>query len=137
MSKQAPHFGTWEQAVQWLREQPDQQELVLGAYYDDPLPDAAQRYWRSEEWQAIRTLLPAATITAELFTALITGSIRFTQDNRRAASCDKVLPSARPAVISWRRFITLPRSALPAAPVSAIAWVTAAAISSAVIAAGK
>lgn len=59
MSKQAPHFGTWEQAVQWLREQPDQQELVLGAYYDDPLPDAAQRYWRSEEWQAIRTLLPA------------------------------------------------------------------------------
>lgn len=53
-------FHTWEQAVQWLREQPEQQELVLAAYYDDPLPAAADRYWRSEEWQAIRPLLPPA-----------------------------------------------------------------------------
>lgn len=51
-------FGSWEQAVQWLREQPEQRELVLAAYYDDPLPTAADRYWRSEEWQAIRPLLP-------------------------------------------------------------------------------
>ena len=51
-------FHTWEQAVQWLREQSEQQELVLAAYYDDPLPAAADRYWRSEEWQAIRRLLP-------------------------------------------------------------------------------
>lgn len=29
-------FSSWEQAVQWLREQPEQQELVLAAYYDDP-----------------------------------------------------------------------------------------------------
>jgi SAM-dependent methyltransferase len=34
--------------------------LVLAAYYDDPLDAAAQRYWRSEEWQAIRALLPDA-----------------------------------------------------------------------------
>jgi SAM-dependent methyltransferase len=53
-------FNTWEQAVKWLREQPEQQELVLAAYYDDPLPAAADRYWRSEEWQAIRPLLPPA-----------------------------------------------------------------------------
>lgn len=52
--------ATWEQAVQWLREQPDQREMVLGSYYDDPLLDAAQRYWLSEEWQAIRSLMPAA-----------------------------------------------------------------------------
>ena len=52
-------FSSWEQAVQWLREQPEQQELVLAAYYDDPLPAAADRYWRSEEWQAIRRLLPS------------------------------------------------------------------------------
>jgi len=51
-------FHTWEQAVQWLREQPEQQELVLASYYDDPLPASADRYWRSEEWQAIRPLLP-------------------------------------------------------------------------------
>jgi SAM-dependent methyltransferase len=53
------NFSTWEQAVQWLREQPEQQDLVRAAYYDDPLPAAAERYWRSEEWQAIRSLLPS------------------------------------------------------------------------------
>ena len=53
-----PKFGSWEQAVQWLREQPSQRDLVLAAYYDDPLPAAAERYWGSEEWQAIRPLLP-------------------------------------------------------------------------------
>jgi SAM-dependent methyltransferase len=51
-------FKTWEQAVQWLRDQPDRRDLVLAAYYDDPLPAAADRYWRSEEWQAVRVLLP-------------------------------------------------------------------------------
>jgi 2-polyprenyl-3-methyl-5-hydroxy-6-metoxy-1,4-benzoquinol methylase len=54
-------FKTWEQAVQWLREQPDQRDLVLAAYYDDPLPAAAERYWRSEEWQGIRSLLHSAS----------------------------------------------------------------------------
>ena len=57
---EANRFRTWEQAVQWLREQPEQQELVVAAYYDDPLSVAADRYWRSEEWQAIRPLLPPA-----------------------------------------------------------------------------
>jgi SAM-dependent methyltransferase len=50
---------SWEQAVQWLREQPDQQELVKASYYDDPLLVAANRYWSSEEWRRIRQLLPA------------------------------------------------------------------------------
>ena len=53
-------FSSWEQTVQWLREQPEQQELVLAAYYDDPLSAAADRYWSSQEWQAIRLLLPPA-----------------------------------------------------------------------------
>ena len=57
---EANRFKTWEQAVQWLRGQPEQQDLVLAAYYDDPLSVAADRYWRSEEWQAIRPLLPPA-----------------------------------------------------------------------------
>lgn len=55
--KRSPHFTTWEDAVQWLRDQPDQRELVLDAYYDDPLPAAAERYYRSDEWAAIRPLL--------------------------------------------------------------------------------
>lgn len=50
---------TWEQAVLWLRAQPDQQELVKACYYDDPLPSSALRYWESEEWSSIRHFLPA------------------------------------------------------------------------------
>jgi SAM-dependent methyltransferase len=50
-------FTTWEEAVVWLRNQPDQHQLVLDAFYDDPLPTAAERYFQSTEWQAIATLL--------------------------------------------------------------------------------
>lgn len=49
---------TWEQAVQWLREQPDKQELVRACFFDDPLAKAAERFWSSEEWQAVRELVP-------------------------------------------------------------------------------
>ena len=52
-------FQSWEQAVIWLRGQPEHQALVLAAYYDDPLISAATRYWQSEEWQAVRALMPA------------------------------------------------------------------------------
>jgi SAM-dependent methyltransferase len=48
---------SWEQAVQWLREQPGKAQLVMDCYYDDPLFAAAERYWASDEWQAIRVLL--------------------------------------------------------------------------------
>ena len=49
---------SWESAVQWLRTQPDQRDLVIDAYYDDPLQAAAERYWASEEWRAIVAFLP-------------------------------------------------------------------------------
>ncbi|WP_294265010.1 class I SAM-dependent methyltransferase [uncultured Sphingomonas sp.] len=49
---------TWEQAVQSLRDRPDQAELVRACYYDDPLIEAARRYHRGGEWQAIRGLIP-------------------------------------------------------------------------------
>lgn len=49
---------TWENAVQSLRNNPDKRDLVLAAYYDDPLIDAAERYWRSEEWNSIKQYLP-------------------------------------------------------------------------------
>jgi len=51
-------FGTWEQAVEWIRAQPEHHKLVIDAYYDDPLPATAARYWQSEEWAAVRRLLP-------------------------------------------------------------------------------
>ncbi|MCP1831674.1 SAM-dependent methyltransferase [Bradyrhizobium sp. USDA 4532] len=50
-------FTTWEDAVVWLRNQPDQRQLVLDAFYDDPLAGAAERYFRSSEWQAVASLL--------------------------------------------------------------------------------
>ena len=50
-------FTSWENAVAWLRLQPDQAQLVADCYYDDPLIGAADRYWHSEEWQAVRTAL--------------------------------------------------------------------------------
>ncbi|MBD2017960.1 class I SAM-dependent methyltransferase [Microcoleus sp. FACHB-53] len=48
---------TWEEAVQWLREQPDKQELVRYCYYDDPLELAAERFSDSEEWLTLIKLL--------------------------------------------------------------------------------
>ena len=52
-----PHFGTWEAAVTWLRDQPERRQLVFDAFYDDPLTAAAERYHASGEWQAISGLL--------------------------------------------------------------------------------
>ena len=49
---------TWEEAVAWLREQPDSQELVRACYFDDPLPEAAERFSTGAEWQAMSALLP-------------------------------------------------------------------------------
>jgi SAM-dependent methyltransferase len=49
---------TWEQAVLWLRGQPDSADLVRACFYDDPLIEAADRYWRSSEWTAVRSFLP-------------------------------------------------------------------------------
>jgi SAM-dependent methyltransferase len=51
---------TWEEAVRWLRNQPDAAALVTASYYDDPLPAAAERYWQSEEWAEILRRLPRA-----------------------------------------------------------------------------
>jgi SAM-dependent methyltransferase len=48
-----PQFCSWEQAVRWLRDQPDKHDLVLASYYDDPLLGAAMRYESSDEWLAI------------------------------------------------------------------------------------
>jgi|SRR5665213_2840119 len=48
---------SWENAVLWLRDQPNQSQLVLDAFYDDPLIAAAKRYFASCEWQAVAQLL--------------------------------------------------------------------------------
>ncbi|WP_035383197.1 class I SAM-dependent methyltransferase [Ferriphaselus sp. R-1] len=57
-------YSSWEEAVESLRRQPDKLQLVRDCYYDDPLIVAAQRYWQSEEWGAIRSLLAGASGSA-------------------------------------------------------------------------
>ena len=57
-------FGTWEAAVTWLRDQPERRQLVLDAFYDDPLTAAAERYHASGEWQAVSRLLLGRTGSA-------------------------------------------------------------------------
>ncbi len=48
---------SWEESVKWLKDQPDQQELVRHCYYDDPLAVAAERFNNSDEWHAVLQLL--------------------------------------------------------------------------------
>ncbi len=48
---------TWEQAVVWLRNQPDQTELVRACFYDDPIVEAAQRFHDGSEWRTVQKLL--------------------------------------------------------------------------------
>jgi len=48
---------TWEEAVQWLRDQPEKSELVKFCYYDDPIEAAAERFLQSEEWEELISLL--------------------------------------------------------------------------------
>lgn len=49
---------TWEQAVQWLRNQPEHEALVKACYFDDPLIEAAQRYYKEVEWRVVREWYP-------------------------------------------------------------------------------
>lgn len=50
-------FISWEEAVIWLKNQSDKQELVMSCFYDDPLLDSVKRYHQSTEWKAVKNLL--------------------------------------------------------------------------------
>jgi SAM-dependent methyltransferase len=52
-----PKLSSWEEAVVWFRNQPEQQQVARDAFYDDPLVDAAARYHASEEWRAVSGIL--------------------------------------------------------------------------------
>jgi SAM-dependent methyltransferase len=49
---------TWEEAVETLRRDPAQRELVLACFYDDPLIEAARRFAACAEWRETQALLP-------------------------------------------------------------------------------
>src|SRR3981081_2619505 len=52
-----PKLSSWEEAVVWFRNQPEQQQVARDAFYDDPLVDAAARYHASGEWRAVSEIL--------------------------------------------------------------------------------
>jgi SAM-dependent methyltransferase len=47
---------TWEEAVIWLRNQPEQIDLAKACYYDDPIEEAAWRFAESDEFAAVLRL---------------------------------------------------------------------------------
>ena len=49
---------SWEAAVKLLKSQPNNEILVKDCFYDDPLIDAAERFYKSTEWSAIKKFLP-------------------------------------------------------------------------------
>ncbi len=57
----ADRIPSWEEAVLWLKKQPDQQNLVRACFYDDPPSKSAERFYCSTEWQAVRKLLASLT----------------------------------------------------------------------------
>jgi SAM-dependent methyltransferase len=50
-------FLTWEEAVIWLRNQPDKSDLVTDCFYDEPIMKAADRFYHSSEWAEIQKKL--------------------------------------------------------------------------------
>jgi len=50
-------FMSWEEAVKWLRSQPEQRDLIRACYYDDPLQKSAERFYVSTEWRAVQEIL--------------------------------------------------------------------------------
>jgi SAM-dependent methyltransferase len=48
---------SWEASVEWLKTQPEHADLVRACFFDDPPCAAAERYFLSLEWQAVRALV--------------------------------------------------------------------------------
>lgn len=48
----------WDDAVKMLKQQPTSEKFVKDCYFDDPLNAAAERFFLSAEWKAVRAYLP-------------------------------------------------------------------------------
>jgi SAM-dependent methyltransferase len=81
-------FQSWEQAVSWLIDQPEQEQLVKACYYDAPLQGAADRYWQSEEWQAIRAFLPSVGAALDIGAGNGISSYALAKDGWQVASLE-------------------------------------------------
>ncbi len=52
---------SWEEAVLWLKKQSNQKQSVMDCYYDDPLPESAERFHTSTEWRSVQKILSRAS----------------------------------------------------------------------------
>ena len=57
---------TWHQTINHIRQDSSYSQLVLDAYYDDPLIDAATRYQSSDEWSSIEKLIPSSGLALDV-----------------------------------------------------------------------
>lgn len=57
-------YTSWEEAVLWLRNQENHSSLVQEAYFDDPLIEAAERFYNGREWAAVKKYLPKVKVKA-------------------------------------------------------------------------
>ncbi|MER8595870.1 class I SAM-dependent methyltransferase [Mesorhizobium sp. M1182] len=48
---------TWEEAVSWLKSQPDKARLVEACFYDDPILQSAERFYSTTEWHETQRIL--------------------------------------------------------------------------------
>jgi hypothetical protein len=68
------NFCSWEDAVVWLKEQSDRQELVKACFFDDPLEESMRLHycssgWREsgELWMALKSERPSILAPGEEF----------------------------------------------------------------------
>jgi len=81
-------LGTWEDAVRWLREESGREDVVVNSYLDDPLIGAAQRFADSEEWEAVRSLLPRPGSVLDLGAGRGIASYAFARDGWDVTALD-------------------------------------------------
>lgn len=53
---------SWEEAVCYIRTLPEYKDLIINSYLDEDSVQAADRYFRSEEWREILNVLRAAGV---------------------------------------------------------------------------
>jgi ubiquinone/menaquinone biosynthesis C-methylase UbiE len=46
-----------EEAVKWLRDQPDSEQIVQACYFDENVIQAAHRFWQSDEFQSVLAIV--------------------------------------------------------------------------------
>lgn len=54
-------YKSWEDTILFLRESKNECSLIKDAFFDDPLISAAERYYKSSEWKAVKNYLPKPT----------------------------------------------------------------------------